>query len=328
MVDKFEKICHIGRGSFGEVYKAKNKITNELVAIKKFSKKYHSLEKCKELREVKSLTKLEHDNIIKLYDVILEENTLYLVFELMDQNLYDLLNSKSMENEDFMGIAKRKKGLDERLVKKIIHQTLSGLAYIHKHGYFHRDLKPENILIDKFSQIKLADFGLAREIRSIPPYTQYVSTRWYRAPECLLESTSYSYPIDIWAVGCICYELLTGDPLFPGSNQKDTLMRINSLLGPPSKGSDIEKLSRKCDYKFPSISNNAKIEMQNLLPQGVSKEASDFILSVLKWEPSSRPTSAALLMIPYFQGLEVSVNKEEFDLDKILDNSIDFNQRK
>ena len=101
-------------------------------------------------------------------------------------------------------------------VRKIMYQSLKGLAYMHKHGFFHRDLKPENILVRE-GECKLADFGLAREIRSRPPFTDYVSTRWYRAPEVLLRSTSYNSPIDLWAVGAIMAELITLRPLFPGA---------------------------------------------------------------------------------------------------------------
>lgn len=102
-------------------------------------------------------------------------------------------------------------------------------------GFFHRDLKPENLLCNGAELIKIADFGLAREIRSRPPYTDYVSTRWYRAPEILLRSTTYNSPIDIWAVGCIAAECYTLRPLFPGNSEIDQLFRICSVLGTPTK---------------------------------------------------------------------------------------------
>merc|ERR1719397_1622275 len=107
---------------------------------------------------------------------------------------------------------------------------LQAMSYMHKHGYFHRDMKPENVLVSN-GQIKIADFGLAREVRSRPPYTNYVSTRWYRAPEVLLRSTFYSAPIDIWAVGCIMAELYTCRPLFPGNSEIDEIFKICSVLG-------------------------------------------------------------------------------------------------
>ncbi|RWS22255.1 serine/threonine-protein kinase ICK-like protein, partial [Leptotrombidium deliense] len=110
-----------------------------------------------------------------------------------------------------------------------------GLNFMHKHGFFHRDIKPENLLCNAPELIKIADFGLAREIRSRPPYTDYVSTRWYRAPEVLLRSTNYSSPIDVWAVGCIMAELYTLQPLFPGRSEIDQIFRICSVLGTPDK---------------------------------------------------------------------------------------------
>lgn len=106
---------------------------------------------------------------------------------------------------------------------------------MHKHGFFHRDIKPENLLCNGPELVKIADFGLARETRSRPPYTDYVSTRWYRAPEVLLRSTNYSSPIDIWAVGCIMSELYTLQPLFPGRSEIDQIFRICSVLGTPDK---------------------------------------------------------------------------------------------
>ncbi|GAA6111904.1 serine/threonine-protein kinase ICK-like isoform X1 [Tachysurus ichikawai] len=116
-----------------------------------------------------------------------------------------------------------------------MYQILQGLAFIHKHGFFHRDMKPENLLCMGPDLVKIADFGLAREIRSCPPYTGYVSTRWYRAPEVLLNSTRYSSPIDQWAVGCIMAELYKLRPLFPGSSEIDTIFKICHVLGTPKQ---------------------------------------------------------------------------------------------
>lgn len=114
----------------------------------------------------------------------------------------------------------RPSAFPENQIKCIIYQTLQGLAYMHKHGFFHRDMKPENMLV-KGEAVKIADFGLAREIRSRPPFTDYVSTRWYRAPEILLRSTNYNSPVDIFATGAIMAELYMLRPLFPGNNETD-----------------------------------------------------------------------------------------------------------
>lgn len=163
------------------------------------------------LREIKSLRKLNQKCIVKLKEVIRVNDDLYFVFEYLEQNVYQLIKDRTTD-------------LPEEQVKGIIYQTLEGLAYMHKHGFFHRDLKPENLLATG-DIVKIADFGLAREIRSRPPFTDYVSTRWYRAPEILLRSTSYNSPIDIFAVGAIMAELYMLRPLFPGQNETDQIYK-------------------------------------------------------------------------------------------------------
>lgn len=166
--------------------------------------------------------------------MIRENDELYFVFEYMEKNIYQMTKD-------------RKKPLPESRTRNVMFQILQGLAYMHKHGFFHRDMKPENLLVSD-EVVKLADFGLAREIRSRPPYTDYVSTRWYRAPEVLLRSTSYSSPIDIWAVGAIMAELYTFRPLFPGASEPDQLYKICSVLG----------YVRSCAYEpIPSLAHVA-----------------------------------------------------------------------
>ena len=170
-------------------------------------KKFYSWEECMALREIKSLRKLSQPNIVKLKEVIRVNDDLYFVFEYMEMNIYEQMKSRS-------------KDFPEKDVKCIMYQTILGLAYMHKHGFFHRDMKPENLL-SKGEVVKIADFGLAREIRSRPPFTDYVSTRWYRAPEILLRSTNYNSPVDLFACGAIMAELYMLRPLFPGNNETD-----------------------------------------------------------------------------------------------------------
>lgn len=145
---------------------------------------------------------------MKLKEVIRVTDDLYFVFEYMEQNVYELMKNRTKE-------------FPEHQIKTILHQVLQGLAYMHKHGFFHRDMKPENLLVNSNEEVKIADFGLAREIRSRPPFTDYVSTRWYRAPEILLRSTNYNSPVDIFAMGAIMAELYMMRPLFPGNNETD-----------------------------------------------------------------------------------------------------------
>lgn len=237
------------------------------------------------LREVKSLKKLNHANVVKLKEVIRENDHLYFIFEYMKENLYQL-------------IKERNKLFPESAIRNIMYQILQGLAFIHKHGFFHRDLKPENLLCMGPELIKIADFGLAREIRSRPPYTDYVSTRWYRAPEVLLRSTNYSSPIDIWAVGCIMAEVYTLRPLFPGASEIDTIFKICQVLGTPKKTDWPEghQLSSAMNFRWPQcIPNNLK----TLIPNA-SSEAIQLLRDMLQWDPKKRPTASQALRYPYF----------------------------
>ncbi|XP_047320814.1 serine/threonine-protein kinase MHK-like, partial [Impatiens glandulifera] len=171
------------------------------------------------LREVKSLRRLNHPNIIKLKEIVRENNELFFVFEYMEYNLYQIMRD-------------RQNPFSEKEIRDLMYQVLEGLAHMHKNGYFHRDLKPENLLVTN-QIIKMADFGLAREVSSVPPFTEYVSTRWYRAPEVLLQSPLYTPSVDMWAVGAILAELFTLCPIFPGESEADQLYKICCVLGKP-----------------------------------------------------------------------------------------------
>ncbi len=150
--------------------------------------------------------------------------------------------------------------------------------------------KPENLLCNGPDLVKIADFGLAREIRSRPPYTDYVSTRWYRAPEILLRSTNYNSPIDIWAVGCIAAECYTLRPLFPGSSEIDQLFKICSVLGTPSKDDWPEgmTLAAKLNFKW---NRSVKTDLHKLIPNA-NNDSIALIESMLSWEPKKRPTAS------------------------------------
>eukprot|EP00826_Nyctotherus_ovalis_P005686 TRINITY_DN11293_c0_g1_i6.p1 TRINITY_DN11293_c0_g1~~TRINITY_DN11293_c0_g1_i6.p1 ORF type:complete len:561 (+),score=128.06 TRINITY_DN11293_c0_g1_i6:125-1807(+) len=177
---------------------------------------------------------------------------------------------------------------------------------MHKNGFFHRDLKPENLLINNSAAgpvIKICDFGQAREIRSTPPYTEYIATRWYRAPECLLRSNVYSSPVDIFAIGCIMAELYLGRPLFPGSSESDQLFKICSVLGTPTAATWPEglKLGIKIGYQFPHF---VATPLSSLIPSA-SKEAIDLMTAMLSFNPQKRITAAEALAHPYFASLPV-----------------------
>ena len=315
-MEDYELINRLGGGSFADVYKAREKSTGEIVAIKILKKKYKKWEECLELREVKSLQKLQDDslsnqkgvdNIIKLKQIIFinKTGTLNLVFEYMEKDLFALMKSREP------------KTLSEYEIKDLIYQTLLGLAHMHKYGFFHRDMKPENLLITN-NKLKIADFGLAREIRSLPPYTEYVSTRYYRAPECILKSTNYNSPIDIWALGCIMAEMyLHPQPLFYGANEKEVLFRICSVLGTPTHDTWFEGVTQAqlIGIKFP---NNSGIELKNII-KNASDDAIDLIKQMIKWDPNKRETAQSLLKHKFFDGFICSQSNLNLNFSKNFD---------
>lgn len=284
-MNRYKVTKQLGDGTYGSVLKAVNRSSGEVVAIKKMKKKFYTWEECMQLREVKSLKKLNHPNIVKLKEVIRETDELYFVFEFMENNLYECMKS-------------RERHFPEAKIRNMMYQMFQGLAFMHKHGFFHRDVKPENMLV-KGDTVKIADFGLAREIRSRPPFTDYVSTRWYRAPEVLLRSASYNSPTDAWAMGCIMAELFTLRPLFPGSSEADQIYKICSVLGSPTHSNWPEgmKLASQMNFRFPQF---VPTSLASLIPHA-SAEAIHIITDLLNYDPNQRPTASQTLQYPFFQ---------------------------
>ncbi|NXQ81548.1 MAK kinase, partial [Nyctibius grandis] len=285
-MNRYTIMKQLGDGTYGSVLMGKSNESGELVAIKRMKRKFYSWDECMNLREVKSLKKLNHANVIKLKEVIRENDHLYFVFEYMKENLYQLMKD-------------RNKLFPESAIRNMMYQILQGLAFIHKHGFFHRDMKPENLLCIGPELVKIADFGLARELRSQPPYTDYVSTRWYRAPEVLLRSSIYSSPIDIWAVGSIMAELYTLRPLFPGTSEVDEIFKICQVLGTPKKNDWPEgyHLASAMNFRFPQC---VPISLKTLIPNA-SNEAIQLMSDMLNWNPKKRPTASQALKYSYFQ---------------------------
>ncbi|XP_042438778.1 cyclin-dependent kinase F-4-like [Zingiber officinale] len=284
-MERYKLIKEVGDGTFGSVWRALNKLTGEVVAIKKMKRKYYSWEECMNLREVKSLRRMNHPNIVKLKEVIRENDILYFVFEYMEFNLYQIMKDRG-------------KGFSEAEIRNWCFQIFQALSYMHQRGYFHRDLKPENLLVTK-DIIKIADFGLAREICSCPPYTEYVSTRWYRAPEVLLQSSSYNAAVDMWAMGAIMAELFTLRPLFPGASEVDEIYKICSVIGSPNENSWVEglQLADVMKYQFPLCSG---VHLATLIPSA-SEDAVNLISGLCSWDPCRRPKPAEALQHPFFQ---------------------------
>ncbi|XP_073206304.1 cyclin-dependent kinase-like 1 isoform X2 [Lepidochelys kempii] len=219
-MEKYEKLGKIGEGSYGVVFKCRNRDTGQIVAIKKFleSEEDPVIKKIA-LREIRMLKQLKHSNLVNLLEVFRRKRKLHLVFEYCDHTVLHELD-------------KYPRGVPEHLVKSITWQTLQAVNFCHKHNCIHRDVKPENILITKHAVIKLCDFGFARILTGPSDYyTDYVATRWYRSPELLVGDTQYGPPVDVWAIGCVFAELLSGVPLWPGKSDVDQLYLIRRTLG-------------------------------------------------------------------------------------------------
>ncbi|NXP05142.1 CDK3 kinase, partial [Thinocorus orbignyianus] len=283
----FQKLEKIGEGTYGVVYKARNKRTGQLVALKKIR-----LDSETEgvpstaIREVSLLKELKHPNIVRLLDVVHSHKKLYLVFEYLNQDLKKYMDSP------------RTGELPLSLVKNYLFQLLQGVSFCHSHRVIHRDLKPQNLLINEAGAIKLADFGLARAF-GVPlrTYTHEVVTLWYRAPEILLGCKYYSTAVDIWSIGCIFAEMVTRKPLFPGDSEIDQLFRIFRTLGTPTEVT-WPGVTQLPDYKrdFPRW---ARKEVKEIVPN-LDRDGRDLLVQLLLYDPSRRISAKAALGHQYF----------------------------
>ena len=223
-----------------------------------------------------------------------------------------------MEMNLYEAIENRKKYLPEKKAKYWIYQTLKALEYMHKNGIFHRDIKPENILLLK-NKVKLADLGSCKGMYSKPPFTEYISTRWYRSPECLLTDGYYNYKMDIWGLGCVFYEILTLEPLFPGDDEIDQVNKINYILGSPPNDL-FEKFVKNSAHR-----NEFNFEYQkgvgiNKYLSHVSSNVVDLIQKMLIYDPDLRPTARECLNHECFkefveQDLKKKMNQNNFYQD-------------
>ncbi|KAK7198537.1 protein kinase [Novymonas esmeraldas] len=303
-MDKYEVLTQIGDGTFGSVAKAVSKKTGQLVAIKKMKQKFYTWEECVKLPEVDVVRRIHgHPNVVKLREVIRENNELFFVFEYMDGDLLGVIKKAKQQGATSGTRSSAAPLIAYSSVRDYMRQMLQALAYVHKRGYFHRDMKPENLLIRKEpggdEVLKLADFGLVKEIHARPPFTDYVSTRWYRAPELLLQDRFYGAAVDVWAAGCIMAELITTRPLFPGTNEVDQLFKIMSVLGSPTEEvwPGGLRLAKKIRYTFPAVAGTG---LPQALPPHIPSSALDLMRQMLAYDPKVRLTAEQCLQHPFF----------------------------
>ncbi|KAI8069537.1 kinase-like domain-containing protein [Gongronella butleri] len=283
---KYQFIREMGQGAYGVVCSAKDTTTNEQVAIKKVCRIFEKNILAKRaLREVKLLKHFNgHENITSIIDMdivnLQDFNEIYLVQELMEADLHQIIRSGQP--------------LTDAHFQYFVYQICRGLKYIHSANVLHRDLKPGNLLVNADCELKICDFGLARGYSDNPDsnagfMTEYVATRWYRAPEIMLSFQSYTKAIDMWSVGCIFAEMLGGKPLFKGRDYVDQLNQILGILGTPDEETLQRVGSERAQMYIRSLPIMPRIPFQNLYPNA-NPLAIDLLSKLLEFDPARRIT--------------------------------------
>lgn len=301
----------LGSGAYASVCEAINKKTGKTVAIKKNKGVFQELSDAKRiLREIKLMAHFDHDDIVGLLGVIPPEDEdietfddVYLILEKMEVNLAKVIRHQKLTN---------------RHCQFFVYQMLRGLKYIHSAGVIHRDLKPENILINGSDcNLKITDFGLARGVyKEKKDLTEYVVTRWYRAPEVMCSARQYDEKVDLWSVGCIFAELLLRKPLFPGGNHIDQLKMIFAILGTPEPNSldwiKTPEAKQWVQRMAPSKGRNLRKMFSK-----ASNDALDLLTKMLELDPGKRISVENALAHPYLKELhdpDKEITCEKFDI--------------
>ena len=296
---KYIRTSKLGEGTYGVVYRAKDQKGQEIYALKKI--RLQAEEEgipSTAIREISLLKELNHINIVKLYEVLHSPKKLTLVFEYVEQDLKKVIDSSNG------------KGLDMKLVKSFLYQLLKGVDYIHKNKVLHRDLKPQNLLINKDNIVKIGDFGLARGYGiPVKNYTHEVVTLWYRPPDVLLGNKTYGTTVDMWSIGCIFAEMVSGKPLFTGSSESDQLKKIFSIKGTPNENyaSSLRELS-EWGVGDNNFENCEEKNFKELFPN-LDSEWIDLLQKFLQLEPEKRISAEEALKHPFFDDILPTVKK-------------------
>ncbi|XP_006013642.1 mitogen-activated protein kinase 14 isoform X2 [Latimeria chalumnae] len=286
---RYENLSPVGSGAYGSVCSACDTQSGLRVAVKKLSRPFQSIIHAKRTyRELRLLKHMKHENVIGLLDVFtpsqsLEEfNDVYLVTHLMGADLNNIVKCQKLTDDH---------------VQFLIYQILRGLKYIHSAGIIHRDLKPSNLAVNEDCELKILDFGLARHTDD--EMTGYVATRWYRAPEIMLNWMHYNQTVDIWSVGCIMAELLTGRTLFPGTDHINQLQQIMRLTGTPPAYLINRMPSHEARNYIQSLPFMPKRSFEDVFI-GANPLAVDLLEKMLVLDTDKRITAAEALAHPYF----------------------------
>lgn len=320
---KYQFIREMGQGAYGVVCAAKDTNSDEQVAIKKVCRIFEKTILAKRaLREVKLLKFFNgHENITSVLDMdivnLQDFNELYLVQELMEADLHQIIRSGQR--------------LTDAHFQYFVYQICRGLKYIHSANVLHRDLKPGNLLVNADCELKICDFGLARGYsenaeHNVGFMTEYVATRWYRAPEIMLSFQSYTKAIDMWSVGCIFAEMLGGRPLFKGRDYVDQLNQILGILGTPDEETLCRVGSDRAQVYIRSLPRMPKIPFENLYPNA-NPTAIDLLNKLLEFDPSKRMTVEEALNHPYLSAYhdedDEPVHSSTFDFSFEVVDTID-----